>query len=148
MRGAHCKKIGCGFIEPRLALAVMKLPEGPGWSYELKFDGYRASRVDQLRDEARCLQIVANAVIRSDHVGLTVGSGEGWLSVIRVKYLWNFEHLLSLGKLLRLGICHPHPPRISMTGTHVPIVFESVGKLMGRWLRETRGRVFTMIAGE
>jgi bifunctional non-homologous end joining protein LigD len=25
-----------------LALAVSKLPEGPAWSYELKFDGYRA----------------------------------------------------------------------------------------------------------
>jgi bifunctional non-homologous end joining protein LigD len=31
-----------GFIEPMLALAVTKLPEGPAWSYELKFDGYRA----------------------------------------------------------------------------------------------------------
>jgi bifunctional non-homologous end joining protein LigD len=25
-----------------LALAVTKLPEGPDWTYELKFDGYRA----------------------------------------------------------------------------------------------------------
>jgi ATP-dependent DNA ligase len=25
-----------------LALAVTKLPEGPAWSYDLKFDGYRA----------------------------------------------------------------------------------------------------------
>jgi hypothetical protein len=31
-----------GFIEPMLALAVTKLPEGPAWAYELKFDGYRA----------------------------------------------------------------------------------------------------------
>jgi hypothetical protein len=31
-----------GFIEPMLALAVTKLREGPAWSYELKFDGYRA----------------------------------------------------------------------------------------------------------
>jgi len=31
-----------GFIEPMLSLAVTKLPEGPPWSYELKFDGYRA----------------------------------------------------------------------------------------------------------
>jgi DNA ligase D-like protein (predicted ligase) len=30
------------FIEPMLALAVTKLPEGPAWAYELKFDGYRA----------------------------------------------------------------------------------------------------------
>jgi ATP-dependent DNA ligase len=29
-------------IEPMLALAVTKLPEGSAWSYELKFDGYRA----------------------------------------------------------------------------------------------------------
>jgi ATP-dependent DNA ligase len=31
-----------GFIEPMLAAAVTKLPEGPAWTYELKFDGYRA----------------------------------------------------------------------------------------------------------
>jgi hypothetical protein len=30
-----------GFIEPMLAMAVTKLPEGAAWSYELKFDGYR-----------------------------------------------------------------------------------------------------------
>jgi ATP-dependent DNA ligase len=30
-----------GFVEPMLSLAVAKLPEGPAWSYELKFDGYR-----------------------------------------------------------------------------------------------------------
>jgi DNA ligase D-like protein (predicted ligase) len=29
-------------IEPMLSLAVAKLPEGPEWMYELKFDGYRA----------------------------------------------------------------------------------------------------------
>ena len=31
-----------GLIEPMLALAVTKLPEEPVWTYELKFDGYRA----------------------------------------------------------------------------------------------------------
>jgi bifunctional non-homologous end joining protein LigD len=31
-----------GSIEPMLAVAVTKLPEGAAWSYELKFDGYRA----------------------------------------------------------------------------------------------------------
>jgi ATP-dependent DNA ligase len=36
------EKSRVGFIEPMLALAVTKLPEGPAWSYELKFDGYRA----------------------------------------------------------------------------------------------------------
>ena len=30
------------FIEPMAALVVDKLPEGPEWLYELKFDGYRA----------------------------------------------------------------------------------------------------------
>jgi ATP-dependent DNA ligase len=29
------------FIEPMLSLAVPKLPEGPEWTYEVKFDGYR-----------------------------------------------------------------------------------------------------------
>ena len=30
------------FIEPMQCTPVQKLPEGPAWSYELKFDGYRA----------------------------------------------------------------------------------------------------------
>lgn len=30
------------FIEPMLLLRTEKLPEGPDWQYELKFDGYRA----------------------------------------------------------------------------------------------------------
>jgi ATP-dependent DNA ligase len=27
------------FVEPMQCLAVAKLPEGPGWEYEIKFDG-------------------------------------------------------------------------------------------------------------
>ena len=30
------------FIEPMLLLRTDKLPEGSGWVYEIKFDGYRA----------------------------------------------------------------------------------------------------------
>jgi DNA ligase D-like protein (predicted ligase) len=30
------------FVEPMQCLAVAKLPEGPDWKYEIKFDGYRA----------------------------------------------------------------------------------------------------------
>jgi bifunctional non-homologous end joining protein LigD len=30
------------FIEPMLLLRTDKLPEGDGWRYEVKFDGYRA----------------------------------------------------------------------------------------------------------
>ena len=30
------------FVEPMQCLAVAKLPEGPNWEYEIKFDGYRA----------------------------------------------------------------------------------------------------------
>jgi len=30
------------FIEPMLLLRTEKLPEGAGWQYEVKFDGYRA----------------------------------------------------------------------------------------------------------
>jgi bifunctional non-homologous end joining protein LigD len=36
------EKVRVGFFDPILALAVAKLPEGPAWTYELKFDGYRA----------------------------------------------------------------------------------------------------------
>jgi ATP-dependent DNA ligase len=35
-------KLPARFIEPMLSLAVAELPEGPNWTYELKFDGYRA----------------------------------------------------------------------------------------------------------
>jgi bifunctional non-homologous end joining protein LigD len=30
------------FVEPMQCLAVAKLPQGPDWEYEIKFDGYRA----------------------------------------------------------------------------------------------------------
>jgi ATP-dependent DNA ligase len=30
------------FVEPMRCLAVAKLPEGPDWECEVKFDGYRA----------------------------------------------------------------------------------------------------------
>jgi ATP-dependent DNA ligase len=30
------------FVEPMLLLAGETLPKGPGWTYELKLDGYRA----------------------------------------------------------------------------------------------------------
>jgi ATP-dependent DNA ligase len=40
--GVNIQKFKARFIEPMLSLAVAKLPEGPEWMYELKFDGYRA----------------------------------------------------------------------------------------------------------
>ena len=36
------KKTEAAFIEPMLLLRTERLPEGPGWLVELKFDGYRA----------------------------------------------------------------------------------------------------------
>jgi len=36
------KKIQARFIQPMLLLRTEKLPEGPDWLYELKYDGYRA----------------------------------------------------------------------------------------------------------
>jgi ATP-dependent DNA ligase len=41
-RSVSVAKGKIGFIEPMLAVAVTKLPEEPAWTYELKFDGYRA----------------------------------------------------------------------------------------------------------
>jgi len=41
-RSEKSVKTKVGFVEPMLSLPVTKLPEGPAWSYELKFDGYRA----------------------------------------------------------------------------------------------------------
>jgi DNA ligase D-like protein (predicted ligase) len=36
------RKAKAAFVEPMLLLRTEKLPEGPNWAYELKFDGYRA----------------------------------------------------------------------------------------------------------
>ena len=36
------KKTRAAFVEPMLLLRTEKLPEGPAWLHELKFDGYRA----------------------------------------------------------------------------------------------------------
>ena len=36
------KRASIGFVEPMLLLRTEKLPAGPDWLYELKFDGYRA----------------------------------------------------------------------------------------------------------
>lgn len=36
------RKVAAAFIEPMLLLRKEKLPEGPGWLYEVKLDGYRA----------------------------------------------------------------------------------------------------------
>jgi ATP-dependent DNA ligase len=33
------------FITPMTAQIVKRLPEGPEWLYELKFDGYRIARL-------------------------------------------------------------------------------------------------------
>jgi len=38
----NANEIRAGLLGPMLSLAVSKLPEGPEWAYELKFDGYRA----------------------------------------------------------------------------------------------------------
>jgi bifunctional non-homologous end joining protein LigD len=35
-------KVQATFIDPMLLLRTEKLPEGDGWSYELKLDGFRA----------------------------------------------------------------------------------------------------------
>jgi bifunctional non-homologous end joining protein LigD len=46
--------ISATFVEPMLCLAVEKLPEGQGWQYEVKLDGYRAIGV-RTRDHAALL---------------------------------------------------------------------------------------------
>ena len=38
----HSPRVPARFVEPMQCLAVAKLPEGPDWEYEIKFDGYRA----------------------------------------------------------------------------------------------------------
>jgi ATP-dependent DNA ligase len=49
-------KLKSRFIEPMLLLRTDKLPEGPGWLHELKFDGYRALAIktgDRLQPRSR-----------------------------------------------------------------------------------------------
>ena len=40
------KRASAGFVEPMRLLRTEKLPEGPNWLYELKFDGYPATNRD------------------------------------------------------------------------------------------------------
>ena len=50
------KKTEAAFIEPMLLLRTERLPEGPNWLHELKFDGYRALAIktgDKVRLRSR-----------------------------------------------------------------------------------------------
>ena len=47
------------FLEPMMCRAVSELPQGPAWSYELKFDGYRGLG---LRTEGRSRLFSRNSV--------------------------------------------------------------------------------------
>ncbi len=49
------------FVEPMLAKPVSELPEGANWSYEIKWDGYRAVAIKN-RGEARLLSRRNNAL--------------------------------------------------------------------------------------
>jgi len=40
--GVSIQTLKARIVEPMLSLAVAELPEGPEWTYEVKFDGYRA----------------------------------------------------------------------------------------------------------
>ena len=42
---AHLPRRKADFIEPMDCAPVTKLTDGPGWLYEIKFDGYRAVAV-------------------------------------------------------------------------------------------------------
>lgn len=46
---AALPEVDAGFIEPMQCLAAAKLPEGAGWLYEVKLDGYRALAVKKNR---------------------------------------------------------------------------------------------------
>jgi ATP-dependent DNA ligase len=45
-------KTKAAFVEPMDCLPVSKLPEGPGWVWEIKLDGYRAVAVKSRRSDA------------------------------------------------------------------------------------------------
>jgi bifunctional non-homologous end joining protein LigD len=91
------EKVMVGFVAPMLALAVTKLPEGPAWTYELKFDGYRAigvkttGRIQLLsrngKDFTRRFASIARALeaLPDDTVvdGEIVAYGAGWPTIVQ-----------------------------------------------------------------
>jgi ATP-dependent DNA ligase len=86
-------KITASFVEPMLCLSTSSLPEGEGWEYELKLDGYRAiaiktGRTVQLRSRndkdfgdrfpdvrAALTALPADTVIDGELVALDVPAG-------------------------------------------------------------------------
>ena len=46
-------KASPSFVSPMLATRVQKLPTGPGWEYEVKWDGYRIVAVKSSEDAAQ-----------------------------------------------------------------------------------------------
>ena len=62
------------FVTPMPAQVVKRLPEGGGWVYELKFDGYRALIINQSSPSGRRLTTWA---------ALASSSGWSWAPVER-----------------------------------------------------------------
>src|SRR5450631_2897180 len=55
-----------GFVESMECLPVSKLPEGPGWSYEIKLDGFRLEAIKK-RGEATLYSRRGNILNRKFH---------------------------------------------------------------------------------
>jgi hypothetical protein len=57
------RKVAAAFVEPMLLLQKDKLPEGPGWLYEIKLDGYRALAVKTGKKEFSCGRATTTTMI-------------------------------------------------------------------------------------
>lgn len=93
-----------GFVEPMQCKLVQRLPEGPSWLYELKFDGYRAfaikdgKKVDLISRNNKSLNKKYPELVDAiEELPIKIGVLDGEVIAIDENGLPSFQTLQNLG---------------------------------------------------